>query len=413
MPGPSTGVVAFALFGLALTGPLQAIDADRDFSGHWMLDGRTSNTRALGIPADQELTITQQDVVILCSTPSGGPKPTEWFYSLSGAEARYKLGDQSYNSMAKWEGAALLINTLVSGAQQFTIMDRWRLSRDHMNLTIVRQIVRRGAQVEGTMVYRRVAAPAPPPPPTPTVESETTQVTIDVPKTQPAGRELARREPLRPEPARPEPERHAAPPEPSPEFVIPAGTRIPLSLRNTVDTKHSHEGDHIYLQVAMPVAANDRIVIPQGSFVNGTLTVSKAAGKVKGKGELFIRFDSLMLPNGITRDFHSRLGSADANARGQVDGEGNVTGERDSRGDVPAVATGTAVGASVGGIAGSAAGHTLGGVGIGAAAGAGAGLASVLLSKGPDVVLPQGTTLEMILDRDLHYTLAELRRPRY
>jgi hypothetical protein len=404
-------VVAFAVLGLALTGPLYAIDADRDFSGHWMLDGRGSNTRALGIPPDQELTVTQQDVVILCSTPSGGPKPTEWFYSLTGAEARYKLGDQSYNSMAKWEGAALLINTLVSGAQQYTIMDRWRLSRDHMNLTIVRQIVRRNGQVEGTMVYRRVAAPAPPAP-VPTAESETTRVTIDVPRTEPPDRELARREPLRPEPPRPEPERRAAPPEPSPEFVIPAGTRIPLSLRNTVDTKHSHEGDHIYLQVAMPVAANDRIVIPQGSFVNGTLTVSKAAGKVKGKGELFIRFDSLMLPNGVTRDFHSRLASADARARGQVDSEGNVTGERDSRGDAGTVATGTAVGASVGGIAGAAAGHTLGGLGIGAAAGAGAGLASVLLSKRPDVVLPQGTTLEMILDRDLHYTLAELRRPR-
>jgi hypothetical protein len=261
------------------------------------------------------------------------------------------------------------------------------------------------------MVYRRVAAP-PPPATTPTVESETTRVTIDVPKAEPAGPELARREPVRPEAPRPEPVRRPDPPEPSPEFVIPAGTRVALSLRNTVDTKHSHEGDHIYLQVAMPVAANDRIVIPQGSFVNGTLTVAKAAGKVKGKGELFIRFDSLMLPNGITRDFHSRLASADANARGQVDAEGNVTGERDSRGDARTVGTGTAVGASVGGIAGSAAGHTLGGVGIGAAAGAGAGLASVLLSKRPDVVLPQGTTLEMILDRDLHYTLDELRRSR-
>ena len=105
-----------------------------------------------------------------------------------------------------------------------------------------------------------------------------------------------------------------------------------------MDTKHSHEGDHIYLQTMMPVTANDRIVIPQGSFVNGTLTLRKPAGKVKGKGELFIRFDTVVLPNGVTRDFHSRLGSADSNARGQVDSEGKVTGERDSRGDGRTVA---------------------------------------------------------------------------
>jgi type IV secretion system protein VirB10 len=200
-------------------------------------------------------------------------------------------------------------------------------------------------------------------------------------------------------------------PAPQPaELVIPAGTRIPLSLRNAVDTKHSHEGDHIYLQTEVPITAQDRIVIPRGSFVNGTLTLSKPAGKVKGKGELFIRFDTLVLPNGVTRDFHSRLGSADSSARGQVDSEGKVTGERDSRGDTRKVATTTGVGTSVGGIAGAAAGHPLGGLGIGAAAGAGAGLAAVLLSKRPDVVLPRGTTLEMILDRDLHYTPEELHR---
>ncbi|HWC96151.1 MAG TPA: hypothetical protein VG456_05365, partial [Candidatus Sulfopaludibacter sp.] len=324
---------------LALTAPLLAIDADRDFTGHWLLDARASNTRALDIQPVRDLTVTQQDVVILCSTPSDGPKPTEWFYSLTGADARYKIGDESHNSVAKWEGAALLINTLVTGSQHYTLMDRWRLSRDHATLTIIRQVVRRTGQVEATLVYRKEAAPAPPPPVT------TTTVEVEEPvKTEPPKLEPLRRE-RPPEPPRPEPELVA-------DLVIPAGTRIPLSLRNTVDTKHSHEGDHIYLLVAMPVAARDHIVIPQGSFVNGTLTVSKPAGKVKGKGELFIRFDTLVLPNGVTRDFHSRLGSADANARGDVDSEGKVTGQRDSHGDGRTVATGAGVGTAVGGIAG-------------------------------------------------------------
>jgi type IV secretion system protein VirB10 len=48
------------------------------------------------------------------------------------------------------------------------------------------------------------------------------------------------------------------------------------------------------------------------------------------------------------------------------------------------------------------------GVGIGAAAGAAAGLAGVLLSRGPDAVLPRGSSLEMVLDRPLAFDENEL-----
>ena len=76
------------------------------------------------------------------------------------------------------------------------------------------------------------------------------------------------------------------------EIVVPEGTHIPLALRNAIDTKHSREGDRVYLETTYPVARDGRIVIPPGSFVNGTVTLSKPAGRVKGKGELYIRFDS-------------------------------------------------------------------------------------------------------------------------
>jgi type IV secretion system protein VirB10 len=48
------------------------------------------------------------------------------------------------------------------------------------------------------------------------------------------------------------------------------------------------------------------------------------------------------------------------------------------------------------------------GAGIGAAAGAAAGLARVLAGRGPEVVLAQGSTLEMLLDRELRFEEAEL-----
>lgn len=181
-------------------------------------------------------------------------------------------------------------------------------------------------------------------------------------------------------------------------------------MRNTVDTKHSREGDRIYLETVYPIAQDGRVVIPRGSFVTGVVTESKQPGRVKGKGELFIRFDSLTLPNGVTRDFRSRLVSADSSAAGQVDSkEGKITSEGGKGADARTVATGTGTGATIGGVGGSVAGQAAKGVGIGAAAGATAGLAAVLVKRGPDAALRQGTTVEMILDRDIRFQPAELR----
>src|SRR5512146_2192972 len=102
------------------------------------------------------------------------------------------------------------------------------------------------------------------------------------------------------------------------EFVIPVGTKVPLSLINSVSTKHSAEGDRIYLETAFPVMANGRIVIPPGSYVAGTVTQVKRPGRVKGRGELYVRFDSLTLPNGVTRDFRGRIGALDGRANEQL-----------------------------------------------------------------------------------------------
>jgi len=127
---------------------------------------------------------------------------------------------------------------------------------------------------------------------------------------------------------------------------------------------------------------------------------------MKGKAELYLRFDSLTLPNGVTRDFRSRLDSAGGN---EVDREeGKIVGDSDKGGDARTVGETATVGASVGSIAGSIAGHGGMGTGIGAIGGAVAGLAVVLVTRGPDLILPKGTTLEMVLDRELRYDPREL-----
>src|SRR5205085_2990370 len=140
-----------------------------------------------------------------------------------------------------------------------------------------------------------------------------------------------------------------------------------------------------------------------------TVTQVKKPGRVKGRGELYVRFDSLTLPNGVTRDFRARIGGMDGNSKDELDrAEGKVRSEGNKAGDARSVGEAAAAGASVGVIAGGAAGHYGMGAGIGAAAGAAAGMAGVLLSRGPDAVLAKGTTLEMVLDRALSFNESEL-----
>src|SRR5450432_3157616 len=109
-----------------------------------------------------------------------------------------------------------------------------------------------------------------------------------------------------PAPSVPAPAAVEAAPTPSADFTISPGTHIPLSLVNSVSTRTAAPGDRVYLQTAFPVLDHGRIVIPVGSYVEGTVTQAKRPGRVKGRGELYIRFDSLTLPNGVTRDFHGR-----------------------------------------------------------------------------------------------------------
>jgi len=201
----------------------------------------------------------------------------------------------------------------------------------------------------------------------------------------------------------------AAVPAPPVTYTIETGTRIPLALISSVSSKSSSAGDRIYLETAFPIVNGNHIVIPTGSYVTGTVTEVKRPGRVKGRGQLYVRFDSITLPNGITRDFRSRLGSVDARSGEKVDQkEGQVIADSNKAGDAKTVATGGMGGASIGAIAGSAAGHAGMGAGIGGAAGVAAGMAGVLFTRGPEAELTKGSTIEMVLDRPLTFAADEV-----
>ena len=195
----------------------------------------------------------------------------------------------------------------------------------------------------------------------------------------------------------------------SKEYTVDPGTRIPLNLINSVSTKNAAEGDRVYLETVFPILSGGKIVIPPGSYVAGTVTEVKRPGRMRGRGELYVRFDSLTLPNGVTRDFRVRIGALDGRSTEELDkAEGKIKSEGNKSGDLKTIAEGAGIGAGVGSIAGGTAGHVGMGAGIGAAAGATAGLIGVLLSRGPEAVLAKGTTVEMVLDRAIVFDSKEV-----
>jgi len=193
------------------------------------------------------------------------------------------------------------------------------------------------------------------------------------------------------------------------DIAIPRGTRVPLVLINSISTKNAAPGDRIYLESVYPVVVDGRIVIPPGTYVSGSVTSSTRAGRVKGKAELYLLFEQMILPNGIIRDLVGRVGSLDGRSPENLDREeGKITSESGKGSDTRRVAETTVTGTSIGAIAGAVGGNAGAGVGIGAAAGAAVGVASVLLTRGPEAVLEKGAQLDMMLDRDLYFTTEDL-----
>lgn len=353
--------------------PLTAFQAaNPGFTGTWELDESRSEIQRGPQGPPSKLALQQDGTAVTCEAVRSGV-PEKCSYTTDRKETRYENAGVVRSSVAKWEGDAMVVNTIVMKKEggQYSEMDRWTLSSDGKTLRIRRQIMSLHDQSESTLVYRKEGSAEHELGPRPAVKAANSQ-----------------------------------------SFVVEKGSRIPLAIINSISTKNSAPGDRIYLQTAFPILASGRIVIPPGSFVNGTVTSVKRPGRVKGRGELYIRFDALILPNGTVRDFRARLSSLDGRANEEFDREeGRIRSEGNKGGDARTIAEAAAGGSAVGAMVGSVADSAGMGAGIGGAAGAAAGLVGVLLTRGPDAQLAAGSVVEMVLDRDILYSTEELDRP--
>jgi type IV secretion system protein VirB10 len=188
------------------------------------------------------------------------------------------------------------------------------------------------------------------------------------------------------------------------QLVVPIGTKLPLVLNNAVTTRNAHPGDPVYFETVFPVVLNDRIVVPAGSYVQGEILEAKRPGRVKGKGEMRLRLTTMILPNGYTVKFDAVPTNAGTGGNEATDKEGEIHGDTDKASDAGTVIKTTAVGAGIGAIAGRSAG----GAGIGAGVGAATGLVAVLLTRGPELELPRGTSMDIVLDRPLYLDASKI-----
>jgi len=196
------------------------------------------------------------------------------------------------------------------------------------------------------------------------------------------------------------------------KIVVAADTTIPMILMNTINTKSAFVGQSIYCESIFPITVGNHIIIPKGSSIRGTVTEVVRPGRVKGRAQIGLRFDELILPNGTTRHLRATLsGFGSAGDDKFKPKEGQIEGGGSKGKDVETVARTTIPGAEIGTIVGAAKGSPLEGLGIGSAIGAAAGVAWILSTRGKDIVLPHGTSLELQLIQPVNFDREEVEPP--
>jgi hypothetical protein len=181
-------------------------------------------------------------------------------------------------------------------------------------------------------------------------------------------------------------------------YIVPAGTKVPLRLQSGISTKTARVGDSVYAQTQFPIAIDNKMMIPAGTYVQGKISKITRPGRVKGRAEVLFNFTTLVYPSGYSVSLPGSVDTLDSENASTKDAEGTIQQRGEKGKDVGTIASTGATGAIIGAAAGGGKGA---GIGIGGGIGGATGLAIAMLSRGSDVHLPAGTTVEMVINREL------------
>lgn len=181
----------------------------------------------------------------------------------------------------------------------------------------------------------------------------------------------------------------APPPPPAPEFVdltVPSDAVLGLQIERTVSSELARVEDKVEARVTRDVRVADRVAIPAGSTVRGSVTEVDRGGRIKGKARLAIRFHTIVLADGtqvalktdpVVREGQSPGGESAAKVGGAAIG-------------------GAILGAILGGGKGAA---------IGGAVGAAGGTAAAMTNDRSPATLPAGTTVTVRMQAPVTVTV--------
>jgi hypothetical protein len=195
--------------------------------------------------------------------------------------------------------------------------------------------------------------------------------------------------------------------------LIPEGTELQLSLSEPLSSKLNDVGDIVMATVRRDVVVDGKMLLPRGAEVTGRVTLANPAGRPFKGGKLHVTFDRVRI-DGMDQKLSVVVKSAsdfNADTKVKTNSEGTLK-EGTSGGDVLRN-VGTAAG--IGGIGVTIAilagtrdngGGYYGGWSqeaaiVGASILGASVVAGVLLTKGKEVRLGQGTVIRVKLERAL------------
>ena len=184
-----------------------------------------------------------------------------------------------------------------------------------------------------------------------------------------------------PAPSRPAP---STPPAPKTIAVtVPESTQLNVKLVENLNSGENHEGDTFTATLAQAVIVGDRVVLPEGSTIEGTLTsvVPAKKGLKESGGAMTLSFDRITTPSGSSAAMAASF-AKQAKSTGKK--AGTIGGSAAGGALLGKVLGGSTKDAAIGAVVGGA-------IGTGVAAG----------TKGSELKLEAGTPLTITLERPI------------
>ena len=164
------------------------------------------------------------------------------------------------------------------------------------------------------------------------------------------------------------------------DFVVPNNTALTATLNSRLSTKESQDGDRFTLEVTSPNQYS-------GAIIEGRIANADSSGRVSGRANLSMEFDTIRLRNGRTYRFAGFVEEV-RKANGDkvdVNNEGTVRDDNQTTKTITRAGIGAGIGAIIGAVVGGGQGAA-----IGAAIGGAGGAGTVILQGRDNIELEPG-----------------------